>query len=455
MTTTLDCGLLGNLFGTEETRAHFDTTALIQAWLDAEAALAEAEAMVGEIPRSAAERIKKEAQAELYDVASLSRGVADSAHPLVPLIRNLAERCDTEGGWVHWGATTQDIMDTGQVLQLRRALPAIERDVDLAIAHALDLADRYRDAVMAGRTHAQHAVPITFGLKVATWADELLRGRMRLHAARTGLVGQLSGAAGTLATLPERGAEIRRQYCRLLGLEEPEPTVSWHTSRDRIRDLIYALDQIAVVSERIAGEVIRLQANEIAEVFEPAKPGHVGSSTMPQKRNPHLCEFLVGGARLLHGTAATMSFSTVAAFERDMGSWSVEWIAVPQAMILTSGVAEKLAYLLGGLEVDTKRMAENLTLTEGRIMAEAAMMELGRTLGRERAHALLHHAAQESASTGADFKHSLMTAEGLSPEQLERLQILVDSPEQYLGSQGESIQSVIDRGRAVLTGDLG
>jgi len=429
--TTLDCTVLRDLYGTEEVRRELGSVALVQSWLDAERALAEAEAQAGVIPAAAAARIAAEARAELYDLDSLRAGVEDSQHPLVPLIRALVERCGDAGGYVHWGATTQDIVDTAMVLRARRAAGPIDRDLGAAAAAAAGLAAAHASDIMPGRTHGQHAVPISFGLKAAVWADELGRARERLAAAVAALGIQLGGAAGTLAALGDDAREVRGRFAAVLGL--PEPAVPWHVARDRVRDLAHALDQLAGAAERIAAEIVRLQSVEVAEVREPAGSGHVGSSTMPQKRNPMTSEYVIASARLLHGAAAVVTASPAHAGERDMGLWAAEWVAVPQALILAGGVAAKLARVLAGLEVDAARMRRNVGITQGGIMAEAVMMRLAAALGHEEAHRVVGAAAAAAAVRGEPLARALRedprVTEHLHPGELETML----DPDGYLG----------------------
>jgi 3-carboxy-cis,cis-muconate cycloisomerase len=447
MATTLDCELLGDLFGTAELRALFDSRALVQAWLDVERALAEAEAEVGVVPAAAAERIGAECDASLYDLAALRDGISASKHPLVPLVRALGERAAEHGGWVHWGATTQDIVDTALVLQARAALGPIRRDLGRSVDAACELAIRFRDAPMAGRTHGQHAVPITFGLKAATWADELARCGERLEcASETAFTAQLSGAAGTLATLGAEASAVQEAFCRRLGLARAD--VHWHATRDRLRDLAHALAEIASAAERIAAEVVRLESTDVGEVAEPSSDTHVGSSTMPQKRNPMICEYLIASSRLVRGATSVLVDSPPHASERDMGYWAAEWIALPQALILCAGIVSKLATVLERLEVDTERMRRNLELTGGAIMAEAAMMRLGQKLGHERAHNLVQSAARRAAADGRPLIDALLeeprVAEGYSREELIR----VMDPASYLGVAGASVDTVVAHRRS-------
>ena len=442
--TTLDCAVLGDLFGSEEVRRVFDSSGLVQAWLDVEQTLARSEAEVGVIPAEAAERIAREAHVDLYDLDELRAGVAESQHPLVPLVRALAERCGELGGFVHWGATTQDIVDTGLVLQVRAALGPIRRDLRRSAVAAASLALEHRSLPMAGRTHGQHAVPITFGLKAASWADELLRCEQRLEAAAAAIAtAQLGGAAGTLASLGDDAAPVRAAFCRLLDLAEPG--LPWHAARDRVRDLGHALGELGAAGERIAAEIVRLQATETAELFEPSGPESVGSSTMPQKRNPMTSEYVVASARLLRGAVSVLLDAPAHAGERDMGVWAAEWVAVPQALILAGGVVEKLAGILEGLVVDGGRMRSNLDLTRGAILAEAAMMELARSVGHERAHALIAAASRRAEAEGVTLAAALLeddeVAAQLAPHDVARL----TDPSVYLGLAAAAAEAAAAR----------
>jgi adenylosuccinate lyase/3-carboxy-cis,cis-muconate cycloisomerase len=297
---------------------------------------------------------------------------------------------------------------------------------------------------MAGRTHGQHAVPITFGLKAATWADELIRAVARLRrAAESASTAQLAGAAGTLATLGAEAPAVQDAFCRRLGLSRAD--VHWHATRDRLRELGHALSELSAAGERIAAEVVRLQSTEIGEVYEPSTEAHVGSSTMPQKRNPMTCEYIVASARLLRGQTGVLVDSPAHAYERDMGYWAAEWIALPLALILAGGIADKLAAVLEGLEVDPGRMRANLALTHGQIMAEAVMMELARAIGHERAHVLVFAASRRATGEGRSFLEVLgqdpdVTTHLAQPE-LDRL----FDPTGYLGLSAESAEAVAGR----------
>jgi 3-carboxy-cis,cis-muconate cycloisomerase len=430
----IGCTVLRDLYGTADARAVLDSRALVQGWLDSEVALARAEAEVGVIPEAAADRIAEEADASRFDLDLLREGIAQSQHPLVPLIRALVERCGDAGAYVHWGATTQDVIDTGMMLQVRAATRLIRGDLAAAEHAAGELARRYRAVPMAGRTHGQHAVPIAFGQKAETWADELRRAVARLDRLEDEVVcAQLGGAAGSLAALGDAATAVRSRFAVHLGL--PMPAAAWHTARDRVREVAHALSQIAAAGERIAAEVVRLQATEVAEVREPAVPGHVGSSTMPQKRNPMTSEYLIASARLVYAGTTALTHSASHAGERDMGLWAVEWVALPEALILTAGIASKLAWILQDIEIDADRMRANLEITRGGIMAEAVMMELARRWGHERAHAMVARASAHAAASGEALDAALQldpeVAAVYRPEDLARI---VADPASYLGS---------------------
>jgi adenylosuccinate lyase len=444
MSTTLDCELLRDVFGSGEMRRMFDTRAMVQGWLDAEAALARALADVGVIPAPAAERILREAHVDLFDLDALRAGIAESQHPLVPLVRALAARCGEHGAYVHWGATTQDIIDTGMVLQVRAALPWLVDRVRAAQHSCAELAGLFAGTPMAARTHGQQAVPMTFGFKAAGWADELSRTHRRLIAsAETISVAQLGGAGGTLASLGSDAHRVLAAFCAQLGLRAPD--VPWFSSRDRIRDLGHAIGELGASAERIAAEVIRLQATEVGELAEGVPDGHVGSSTMPQKRNPMMCEYVVASSRMLVATVGALASAAPHAGERDMGLWAVEWLAVPQSFILAGGVAEKLADLLAQLEVDDARMRANLFLTDGAILAESAMMQLAGELGHERAHALVMAANRQALAQQRAMLHVVaeqQEAAGIiDAALLERLQ----DPSAYLGWSAELARAISSR----------
>jgi adenylosuccinate lyase len=445
----IDFELFGDQFSTPEIRAVFDERAMLQRWLDVEAALAGAQADLGLIPKVAAEVIAHRARVEHLDLAAVKRDLAVTAHPIVPLVRELARVSGEAGRWVHWGATTQDVMDTGLVLQLKAAHAILRRDLVALIGVLAELASRHRDTVMAGRTHAQQALPITFGFKVATWIVEVTRHVERLDAiAPRLLVGQLAGAVGTLAGFGAQGEAVQRGAMRRLGLGVPP--IAWHASRDAVAEWVGLLALVGGTLARIANEVIQLQRSEVMELEEPFTHGKVGSSTMPHKRNPAHCERVVAIGRLLRGLAGTALDTMVAAHERDMSAGRAEWALVPEATCLAAAAVHWIVIVARGLSVNVERMTENLDRLGGLLLSEAVMLHLGATLGRSTAHDVVYEAAMAAVEGKRRFQDVLLAdarvAAALTPAELERLL----DPAGYTGLAGMFVDRVVAEARRLL-----
>ena len=390
----IDSGVYGGLFGADAMRAVFSERGQIQAWLDVEAALARVQARLGIIPEDAAAEIAAKADAALIDMDLMREEVDRVGYAILPLVHRLAALCEGEAGrYVHWGATTQDIKDTGVVLQLRHALALVEADL-IAIRDGLArLAREHRDTPMAARSHLQHALPITFGYKAAVWLAPMERHLERLDQLRPRvLVGQFAGAAGTLASLGGRGLEVSDALMQELGLGRP--AIAWHVARDTIAETLAFLGLVAGSLAKIATDVALLTATETAEAFEPFAPGRGGSSTMPQKRNPVSSELILACAKQVQSRALLAMDAMAADHERATGPWHVEWAALPEAFVLASGALAQARFLAEGLRVDPGAMRANLDLTRGLIVSEAVMMGLAPTLGRQAAHDLVYEACR-------------------------------------------------------------
>ena len=430
----IDFQLFGDQFSTPEIRAVFEERTMLQRWLDVEAALAAAQAELHLIPREAAEAIARAARVENLDLDAVKRDLAVTAHPLVPVVRELARAAGDAGRWVHWGATTQDILDTAMVLQVRTAHEILRRDLVALILELSDLAEVHRDTVMAGRTHAQQALPITFGFKVATWI-----------AAPRLFVGELGGAVGTLAGFGPQGEAVQRKALERLGLGVPP--IAWHASRDTIAEFVVLLALIGGTLARIANEVIQLQRSEIMELEEPFTHGKVGSSTMPHKRNPAHAERIVAIGRLLRGHAATALETTVAAHERDMSVGRAEWVLVPEAACLAAAAEHWSLVVVRGLRVNGDRMKENLHRTGGLLLSEAVMLRLGEVLGRNVAHDLVYDAAMAAFEGRGSFRDLLLAdprVAGALPEgEIDRLL----EPTAYTGLAGTFVDRVVREAR--------
>ncbi len=399
----LQSTLFGDMFGTEAMRAAFGELAFILRCAEVEAALARAQSRLGIVPSEAAAAISA-AVASLgaipdgLDLERLKRETETVGYPILPLVRQLAERAGAAGRWLHWGATTQDIMDTAAILQIRDGLRLIEADLAAVRGHLAGLARRYRDTPMAGRTHLQHALPITFGYKAAVWLAAFDRHAARLDELKPRvLTVQFGGAAGTLASLGE-GAESlnsRTELARELGLAEP--AITWHVARDAIAETVQVLALLAGSLGKIAFDVMLMSATEFGEAAEPFVAGRGSSSTMPQKRNPISCELILAAAKVLRQHAGLALDAMVSDFERATGPWHVEWIALPESFGYAAGALHQAEFMLGGLIVDPSRMARNLGMTHGLIVAEAVMMGLAPHTGRTEAHDLVYDACRLAA----------------------------------------------------------
>jgi 3-carboxy-cis,cis-muconate cycloisomerase len=380
--TVFDSALFRDMFGTAEMRAVFSDEALVGRYLETEAALARAQARAGVVPQSAADAIHAAAQAVVIDFDKLRRETEIVGYPILPLVHQLSEAAGEAGRYVHWGATTQDIMDTANVLQLRSALDIVDRDLKELRDCLADLARKYRDTPMAGRTHLQQALPITFGYKAAVWLSSIDRHIERVEQALPRiLVGEFAGAAGTLASIGEGGLEIQKFFCEELGLGQPSMT--WHVARDGIAEAVTLLGLITGTLGKIATDIMMMSATEFGEVSEPFVPGRGASSTMPQKRNPISSELMLAAAKAVRQHVATMLDGMIHDFERATGPWHLEWVSLPESFLLTASSLANARFMLAGLVVHERRMRENLDLTHGLIVAEAVMMAAAPKLGRQ------------------------------------------------------------------------
>jgi len=339
------------------------------------------------------------------------------------------------GRYVHWGATTQDIMDTAAVLQIRAGLALIEEDLTAVRSHLAELARKYRGTPMAGRTHLQHALPVTFGYKAAVWRYALDRHAERLRELRPRvLLVQFGGAAGTLASLGngEKALETRAELARGLGLGDP--AITWHVVRDGIAETVQVLALLAGSLGKIAYDVMLMSATEFGEAAEPFVQGRGSSSTMPQKRNPISCELILAAAKVLRQHAGLVLDAVVTDFERATGPWHVEWVALPEAFGYAAGALHQARFMLGGLIVDAGRMAKNLAMTHGLIVAEAVMMGLAPHTGRNEAHDLVYDACRAALETDRPLLDVLLEIPAVAgPLGAEKLRALTD-PANYLGA---------------------
>lgn len=447
-TTVFDSLLFRDMFGTTEMRQVFADTASIERIIDTETALARAQAKVGIIPAEAAETINGRASFAGLDLERLRTETEIVGYPVLPIVTQLAEQCGEAGGYLHWGATTQDIMDTAVVLQCRQGLDIIAARLDEVRDVLRRLADEHIDTVTAGRTHLQHALPVTFGFRCAVWLSALDRHAQRLGQARErALMVQFGGAAGTLASLGDGpdGLATRAALAAELGLREPE--ITWHVARDGLVELVSLFAAIGGSLGKIAYDVMLMCSSEFGELAEPFVPGRGASSTMPQKRNPISSELMLAAAKLLRDKASTMLDAMIQDFERATGPWHLEWAAVPESFLLLSSSLNQAAFMLGGLTVDAERMRQNTELTGGLIVAEAVMMAAAPALGRQRAHEVVYGACRQAIETRTALRNVLLQHPELAEELgAERISHLCD-PATYLGSAAPMTTNVIANSR--------
>jgi 3-carboxy-cis,cis-muconate cycloisomerase len=420
--------LLGGLFGAPEVDAVFTDTARLQAMLDVEAALARAQVRCAVIPPAALGAIEAACRADLYAVPALGQATLLAGNPAIPLVKALTAQvrhADADAArWVHWGATSQDIIDTGAVLQLREAVGLVQERLHVLCTALAVLADAERDTGLPGRTLLQQAVPVTFGLKAAGWLDALHRSQRRLQALYADtLVLQFGGAAGTLASLQARGLDV----AQALGdeLQLPVPALPWHTARDRVAELGSTFALLTGTLGKIATDIVLLMQSEVAEAFEPAGEGRGGSSAMPHKRNPVGCVAAIAAATRVPGLLSTLFVAMPQPHERAAGQWHAEWETVPEIVRLCAGSLAQVTVVVQGLQLDRARMRDHLDSHGGLLYAEAVAVTLAETLGKATAHALVEQAARQALAQSRHLREVLQempdVSAQLSPTQLAAL----------------------------------
>jgi 3-carboxy-cis,cis-muconate cycloisomerase len=400
MSTSLS-PLLAPMLSSGPMRAVCDDTAVLQYMLDFEAALARAESATGVIPTSAAEPIATACKVESFDLAALAEAATRSGNLAIPLVKALTAHVATSdkdaARYVHWGATSQDVIDTAAMLGLRAGVDVLLDDIDRAIAGFANLARRHRATAMVARTWLQHALPMPFGLKLAEYAAALHRSKTRLQRIRSETLAlQFGGAAGTLAALGHNGLPVAEKLAQELKL--PLPDAPWHTHRDRVAEAASVLAILAGTCGKIARDVSLMMQTDVAEAFEPIGEGRGGSSTMPHKRNPVAAATALAAATMAPGLAATIFAAQVQDHERSAGPWHAEWPTLPTLLLVTSGALAAIVDIAEGLEVDVARMRANLDATSGLIMAEAVTMALAEKIGKSEAHHLIEAASKKAVA---------------------------------------------------------
>lgn len=409
MTSALP-SLLAPMLSSAAMRAACDDAAYLQHMLDVEAALTRAEAAAGVIPAAAADPIARACRAERFDMAALANDAVRAGNLAIPLVKmltaNVAATDADAARYVHWGATSQDIIDTATMLSIRAAIDALLPDLDRAIAGFAALARTHRTTATVARTWLQHALPMPFGLKLAEYAAALHRSKQRLLRLRQrGLALQFGGAAGTLAALGDNGLAVAEALARELDL--PLPDAPWHTHRDGIAEAASVFAILSGACGKIARDVQLLMQTDVAEAFEPSGAGRGGSSTMPHKRNPVATAAAIAAATMTPNLAATIFAAQIQDHERSAGAWHAEWPTLPALMLATSGALAAIVDLAEGLEIDRARMAQNLDATHGLIMAEAVTFALADKIGKSDAHHLVEAASKTAVATKTHLRDVL------------------------------------------------
>ncbi|GAB7140945.1 adenylosuccinate lyase [Deferribacterales bacterium RsTz2092] len=437
----IDFVTLGGSFGTHEMREVWSEESRIAKHVAIEVALAKVQGELGVIPKAAADKIAS-VDASKIDIKEVAAGIAKLKHSFVSTVRALQNQCGEEGEYVHYGPTTQDIVDTGMVLQLKDSFAIVERDCKLIANILKKQAKRYQNTPMSGRTHGVQALPITFGFKLAVYLDEFVRHLQRLQAIKERvLTGNINGAVCTNAAMGEIGFEVERRTLAALGLNAPN--IGWQSARDRISEYASVVALISGTLGKIGNEFYNLMRTEINEVEEPFNEGKVGSSTMPHKRNPALFEGLASLTAPILKDVSLIYGSMNMEHEREAISWRLEWLALPEINIYLSAQLQLAISLLPNIQVNADNMLKNLNLLNGLMLSERIMLELGHTVGKQTAHELVYDGAMKSHEQKRPFKDVLLENPRIKATiTADKLDELLD-PRKYLGGALQKVDEVI------------
>ena len=439
----LDFLILGNNFSTSEMRAVWSEQNRLEKQVDVEVALAKAEGELGVIPADVADEIVKKADASKLSLQQIADEAAKAKHSLMSTINALQKQVGEAGQFIHYGATTQDIVDTATVLQLKQSFAIVERDTKLIAIELKRLAKQYQYLPMVGRTHGMQALPTTFGFKLAVWLDEFVRHLQRLTEIKQRvLVGNISGAVCTYASMGKFGPLIEARALSSLGLNTPN--IGWQAARDRFSEYASVIALISGTLGKIGNEFYNLMRTEINEVEEPFSEGKIGSTTMPHKRNPAALEGLASLTAPLLKSVALIHESMKVEHERDAMSWRAEWIALPEINLYISAQLQTALTILKGLKVNSDRMLENLLMQNGLLLSEKVMFEIGKRLGKQTAHHLVYNCAMHAFEQNRAFKDILLDDPLLNKEfTVAELDSWLE-PMNYLGTAPEKVQQVIN-----------
>lgn len=438
----IDYLILGNNFSTSEMRAIWSEQNRLEKQVAVEVALAKAQGELGVIPCDAADAIVAKADASKLSIEQIAKQAAKAKHSLMSTINALQDQVGDAGQFIHYGATTQDIVDTATVLQLKQSFAIIERDTKLVACELKKLAKQYQYLPMVGRTHGMQALPTTFGFKLAVWLDEFVRHLQRLSEIKQRvLVGNISGAICTYAAMGELGVQVEARTLTLLDLNTPN--IGWQAARDRFSEYASVIALISGTLGKMGNEFYNLMRTEINEIEEPFSDGKIGSTTMPHKRNPAALEGLASLTAPLLKSVALIHESMKVEHERDAMSWRAEWIALPEINLYLSSQLQTALAVLQGLKVNAERMLTNLTLQNGLLLSEKVMFEIGKRLGKQTAHRLVYQSAMQAFEQNKTFKAVLLADPILNKEFTEDELDSWLEPVNYVGLAPEKVEQVI------------
>jgi len=446
--SVFDQVLVRHMWTTDEMRAVFSDENRLQQWYDFESALALEQAALGIIPVAAAREIAAKARVGNVDLDAIAAETRIVKHPLVPAVRALQKACEGQHGeYVHFGPTSQDVYDTGMVLQVKQAHAVLMRDLRAVGRELYRLAETHKATPMAGRTHSVQALPITFGHKCAIWLSEMSRHFERMtRLEATTFVGQMVGAVGTKASYGDHALELERRVMKRLGLDIAD--ISWQPARDRLADYVGTLGLIGGTMGKIANEIMNLERDEIGELAEPFNEGKVGSSTMPHKRNPAVVETMVTVSRAIRYSVAMMHDATLAEHERDVAAVRLEWKAIPEACMMAGALLDMGKYALAGLTVNAAKMRSNLDILGGFLMSERVMFELSEKVGKQTAHELVYEAAMRGIEGRMTFEQALKQDKRIcNALSAQGLRAALD-PTTYVGMAPAIVDSVLAKVKA-------
>lgn len=443
-THPFDFEIQADVFSTPEIKAVFTEQRRFRRWLEFEAALARTQAELGIIPTAAAQEIAARADLNQLDLDAVRESYTKSRNSLIPIIKALRGACNkNHGEFVHYGATTQDVLDTGQVMELRDTFRIIYRELKRLETTVTALTRNHLSTPMIGRSHGQQALPITFGLKCGVWLAEIRRHIERVKSLFPRLLtGQLSGAVGTMAALGDQGREVARLTLDKLGLNYSP--LSWHTSRDNMAEAASLMAIITATLEKIANEIVELGKNEIGELREPSPPGAASSSTMPHKRNPVICQRVTVLARQVRALAPTIIEAMTHEHERDgRAIWS-EWLAIPQISIYTATALNYIVQVINGLEIKPENMLKNLRLHGDMVLSEWLLFRLGSSIGKMKAQGIMHELTTAATATGKTLRECALANNEISPLLTPDDLAFLDHPEKYIGQSENLIKDLLD-----------